>query len=36
MSRLFNGTWQIDLDQSLVWDDALKSLTRIASSIPTR
>ncbi len=24
MSRLFNGTWQIDLDQSLVWDDALK------------
>jgi hypothetical protein len=24
MSRLFNGTWQIDLDQSLVWDDTLK------------
>jgi hypothetical protein len=24
MSSLFNGTWEIDLDQSLVWDDDAK------------
>jgi len=24
MSSLFNGTWEIDLDQSLVWDDSSK------------
>ena len=28
MSTLFNGTWEIDLAQSLVWDDALKKHVR--------
>jgi hypothetical protein len=28
MSSLFNGTWQIDLDQSLVWDEASKKHVR--------
>lgn len=28
MSSLFNGTWEIDLEQSLVWDDASRTHVR--------
>jgi hypothetical protein len=28
MSSLFNGTWEIDLDQSLVWEDASRQHVR--------
>jgi hypothetical protein len=28
MSSLYNGTWEIDLDHSLVWDDVSRQHVR--------